>query len=61
MNTKQYYIIECGVNEIDFALELLEAVKKEGHYYVLNITMHMEAVSFQRVTREAFHKFNKYA
>lgn len=49
------------MNEIDFALELLEAVKKEGHYYVLNITMHMEAVSFQRVTREAFHKFNKYA
>lgn len=57
---KQYYIIECGINEIDFALELLEAVKKEGHYYVLNVTMHMEAVSMKRVTKEQFNKFNEY-
>jgi len=58
---KQYYIIECGVNEIDFALELLAEIKKEGHYYVLNITMHMVAVSMKRVTREEFNKFNEYA
>jgi len=61
MNTKQYYIIECGVNEIDFALELLEAVKKDGNYYVLNVTMHMEAVSIKIVTKEQFNKYNKYA
>lgn len=61
MKPKQYYIIECGLNEIDFALNLLEAVKKEGHYYVLNVNMHTNAVSMKKVTFEEFNKFNGYA
>lgn len=61
MNTKKYYIIQCGMNEIDFALKLLEAIKKEGHYYILNCNMHMESVSMKKVTWEEFNKFNGYA
>lgn len=60
MNTKQYYIIECGRENIDMALKLLDAIKSAGDYYVLNVRLDMMVISMKNVTKEEFNKFNEY-
>lgn len=53
----KYYIIECGINEIDFALMLTKSLKQQGHDYVISAVAHMPAISMKQVTKEEFNKF----
>jgi hypothetical protein len=55
----KYYIIECGLNEIEFALILTDALKQQGHHYVISAVAHMPAISMKQVTKEQFNEFNK--
>jgi hypothetical protein len=55
----KYYIIECGLNEIEFALILTDALKQQGHQYVISAVAHMPAISMKQVTKEQFNEFNK--
>jgi hypothetical protein len=54
---KKHYIIECGIDELDFALDLMTVMKENGHHYVMNLKKGMIAIDVRKVSIEEFNEY----
>jgi len=58
---KKYFIIEVGEDMHKTILfDIMDKLKEEGHYFVVNCTDNINQFDVKRVTREEFNKFNGY-
>jgi hypothetical protein len=53
---KRYYIIHCPLDEVEFGIQLTDALKAKGYYYVMSLVKDMKAISMKQVTEEEFKK-----
>ena len=54
---KKHYIIECGIDELDFALDLMRVMKENGHHYVMNLKKGLIAIDVRKVSIEEFNEY----
>ena len=58
---KKYFIIEVGEDMHKTILfDILDKLKEQGHYFVVNFISNKYQFDVKRVTQEEFNKFNGY-
>lgn len=57
----KYFIIHCGEDiSKSIVFDIIDKLKEQGHYFVVNCTDNINQFDVNRVTREEFNKFNGY-
>jgi len=52
----QYYLIDCSIDSYDVVLELCRILKKNGHFFSVNMTKNNNHLNVNRVTKEEFNE-----
>ena len=61
MEQQKYFIIEVGEDlQSTILFDILDRMKDEGHYFVVNYTTNKNQFDCKRVTKEEFNQYNGY-
>ena len=55
---KVFYIIECGMDHIEYGLLITDSFDKKNYQYIMTVTL-QNGLQVSKVTEQEFDKYNK--